>query len=431
MGDIPGVVSALAPCSFSMVNSDGDTPVHTAAMNADPSVLGVVLKVMESEGISLPLNVANVEGKTVLMLIVGNGTLFALTDPTPILPFPGWHSLLLLWPLIIAFYQLVFQCTKLRRRATSKGSREEVRKKIMSGSSGTIQFLLKVKLLQKQLTNISGLLFARSVFLWYVLLAAGNIVEIYVLSLSFALGWLYTITFAKGFETVNSFAVMIKFIILKDIVKFMVFFVFIFLGFCFAQQAMFLHSQSYKEDFPTLVYTSFYVFQMMLGVANPFSADYDHDLYVAGLEVAFPKVIYVVFMIITAVVLLNLLIAMMSDTYANVKVREGTIWRISNMKLAIGLEKHLRGLKYLMRAPTQKELIISMETMTLKPRSKYGRELRLCSERYYVMLPDNGTSDKCNSTTSWRKSDTEEQISELVARMKKMEATLELIHNKL
>ena len=307
----------------------------------------------------------------------------------PSVPFPGLHSLLLIWPLIIASYQLWYIITRCRRHIRALVLVDEWNVSTMVTAGG---LSYGWRLFYKEITNIASIVFGLFVVLWYIFLGFRSIIEVYFLSLSFGVGWLLTITYARGFETVNSFSIMIKYIIIKDITKFMFFFVFIFLGFSFAQHALFLHSLAYVLEHPTLLYTFFYVFQMMISIADPFAAAYDHDLRNAGIDVAFPKIIYVIFMIINAIILLNILIAMITDSYVNLKSKEVAQWRLANLKLAIDLEKNLSRLKYILRASDRGRRNVYKETTVLQPRSKYGNLLNINSERYYFTLPEHNTS---------------------------------------
>ena len=79
----------------------------------------------------------------------------------------------------------------------------------------------------------------------------------------------------------------------------------------------------------------------MLGMADIFTGDFDNIFHTIGLGhvAGYARIVYIVYIVLTTIILLNLLIAMMTDSYAEVKAREGTTWRVGSIRLAIQLER--------------------------------------------------------------------------------------------
>ena len=75
---------------------------------------------------------------------------------------------------------------------------------------------------------------------------------------------------------------------------------------------------------------------MMIGMGDIFYDGFDDNP-----NSTFIKILYLFYIISTTVILLNLLIAMMTDSYAAVKAREGTTWRVDSVRLAVELEKSM------------------------------------------------------------------------------------------
>ena len=271
----------------------------------------------------------------------GNGT--SVVDKRP------GMGLFLIWPaLLVAFeiYYLLAGIFRYCRQRNKSKSQIQVSEKTKWQIS-PLQIPFKVMtIIFNNLTHITLLLFCSFIVAWFVMysLDVGNATA-YVVAIALILGWLFTITFTKGFETVHAFSIMLKYIILRDISRFMVIYAFILLAFALALHASIQIVPDVASEYPTTWDSIFMTFNMMLGMDDLFGGDYSSGFEAAGVSPLFSKLLYLAYLIMATIILLNLLIAMMSDTYMEIKLREGTTWRIGSVRLALQIERKMPFLK--------------------------------------------------------------------------------------
>ena len=188
---------------------------------------------------------------------------------------------------------------------------------------------------------LSGIAFGLIVILWYAFYMQSDKIQVYFLAVALIVGWLYTIAFTKGFETVHSFSIMLKYIIVRDITRFGFIYLFVLLGFALAMHALFQISPTVLENHPTAGHTFFDSFNMMIGMGEVVGDTTDDDFAAAGSNGIYLRITYLFYIILSTIILLNLLIAMMSDTYGDIKKGEGTTWRVGSVRMAVSMEKSL------------------------------------------------------------------------------------------
>jgi len=122
----------------------------------------------------------------------------------------------------------------------------------------------------------------------------------------------------------HTFSIMLKYIVLRDITRFLIMYVFVLLGFGFAFHALFQLSPTITGSITGSVRspynTLFTTFNMMLGMGDlPFDTDFDTTYEASGGHPAFVKWVYIVYIAISTIILLSLLIAMMTETFTDIK----------------------------------------------------------------------------------------------------------------
>ena len=86
----------------------------------------------------------------------------------------------------------------------------------------------------------------------------------------------------------------------------------------------------------------------MLGMGDsPVDSSFDATYEASGGDPAFVKWVYILYVAISTIILLSLLIAMMTDTFTDIKSKEATTWQVGSLKLALRIE---RALPFLRRA---------------------------------------------------------------------------------
>ncbi|XP_068137063.1 transient receptor potential cation channel subfamily V member 5-like isoform X2 [Hyperolius riggenbachi] len=167
-----------------------------------------------------------------------------------------------------------------------------------------------------------------------VLRVLGHEGEAIPLSLALIIGWCNSIYFARGFKMLGQFSIMIQKIIFADLLCWFCLVFIIIIGFSSAfyvmNQVMDLENNITVPDFAKTLYGSI---EMMMGLTN--------------LEVPTATscpmiyVVYSVFMLLVYLLLLNMLIAMMENTYWRVAQEREELWKIQVAATILLLESHL------------------------------------------------------------------------------------------
>eukprot|EP00931_Biecheleriopsis_adriatica_P038633 TRINITY_DN22101_c0_g1_i1.p1 TRINITY_DN22101_c0_g1~~TRINITY_DN22101_c0_g1_i1.p1 ORF type:complete len:507 (+),score=60.78 TRINITY_DN22101_c0_g1_i1:308-1828(+) len=154
------------------------------------------------------------------------------------------------------------------------------------------------------------------------------------LTLSGFLSWVYLLWFLLGFSTTGHLVVMIWTILLNDMVQFACIMSIFLMGFSLA---FFISTTSPLDRGPyNFAQHLFQCFKMMTnGVENdtPIHGGEDGDSGVKGLVV--------VYSILVTILLLNILIAMMNDTYNKVSGMAEQQWRLERARIIMSIESEL------------------------------------------------------------------------------------------
>ncbi|XP_069069313.1 transient receptor potential cation channel subfamily V member 6-like [Pleurodeles waltl] len=155
------------------------------------------------------------------------------------------------------------------------------------------------------------------------------------LSIALIIGWCNCIYFARGFRMLGQFSIMIQKIIFTDLLQWCTLVFICVIGFSSAFYVIFqtldLTQYLYFENYPITMYT---VVELMMGLI---------DLPVPS-DVASPAIAYIVYslyMILVYLLLLNILIAMMDDTYWRVAEEREDLWKIQIAATILLLERRL------------------------------------------------------------------------------------------
>ncbi|KAM4693732.1 transient receptor potential cation channel subfamily V member 6-like [Discoglossus pictus] len=167
-----------------------------------------------------------------------------------------------------------------------------------------------------------------------ILRILGNKGEAIPLSLALIIGWCNTIYFARGFKMLGQFSIMIQKIIFADLLCWFCLVFIIIIGFSSAFyvmcQTLDLESDSYLKHFSTTVYTAV---EMMMGLTN----------LLLPVDKSYPLiyVTYSIYMVFVYLLLLNILIAMMEDTYWRIAHEREELWKIQVAATILLLERHI------------------------------------------------------------------------------------------
>jgi len=146
----------------------------------------------------------------------------------------------------------------------------------------------------------------------------------------------------------HAFSIMLKYIVLRDITRFLIMYAFVLLGFGFAFHALFQLSPTIADPLGSPFNTLFTAFNMMLGMGDsPVDSHFDATYEDSGGDPVFVKWMYILYVAISTIILLSLLIAMMTDTFTDIKSKEATTWQVGSLRLALRIE---RAMPFLRRA---------------------------------------------------------------------------------
>jgi hypothetical protein len=195
----------------------------------------------------------------------------------------------------------------------------------------------------------------------------------------------------------------------------------VWFAFSFAFHAVFQISQEIADVYPTAGDTLFMVFNLMIGMAELFDDTYENGMVSVGRSTSYSKVLYMFYIILSTIILLNLLIAMMNDSYSSILAHERVIWRIDAMDIGINIEKTL---------PWTTSPFKWLHKRLIKESDIDG-----IGERWFVRVSDVELSEKKQkqdaSLTEYIKGELDSQIKHIGNRVSGLEMNIKDTHKKL
>eukprot|EP00736_Rhodelphis_marinus_P001410 Rmarinus@m.23772 len=180
-------------------------------------------------------------------------------------------------------------------------------------------------------------LLLRRMFFGYVILgsiariARWEDVELWSFAIAALLGWVYMVYYGRGYQLTGKFVIMIYEMLVGDFLRFMIFFCLFVMAFSLSFFVLWYGSSERR-----LYNRIMQVFTMMLGDFN-YVADFESSEY--GLT---SSLIFILFHIMVTILLLNLLIAMFSDTYSSVHRRADSAYHLERARIILQIEKCLK-----------------------------------------------------------------------------------------
>uniref|UniRef100_A0A8D3BV99 Transient receptor potential cation channel, subfamily V, member 6 n=1 Tax=Scophthalmus maximus TaxID=52904 RepID=A0A8D3BV99_SCOMX len=155
--------------------------------------------------------------------------------------------------------------------------------------------------------------------------------EAVVMAVCLVLGWCNVMFFARGFEMLGPYVIMIQKIIFGDLTKFMWLTLIVLIGFSTCEYM--LRNKNKPIILTTLLFI-FLVFPLSVGLID---LPVEHTITTPPIV----HVIHCAFSVVSYILLLNLLIAMMSDTHWRVAQERDELWRTQVVATTLMLERRL------------------------------------------------------------------------------------------
>ncbi|KAM4580935.1 transient receptor potential cation channel subfamily V member 6 [Odontesthes bonariensis] len=159
--------------------------------------------------------------------------------------------------------------------------------------------------------------------------------EAEVMAVCLVLGWCNVMFFARGFEMLGPYVIMIQKIIFGDLTKFMWLSFIVLIGFSTSLWMVYMtqdpDSLPAYRSFPITLFSQF---ELSVGLID---LPVDHTVTTPPIV----HVLHVTFSVVSYILLLNLLIAMMSDTHWRVAQERDELWRTQVVATTLMLERRL------------------------------------------------------------------------------------------
>ncbi|KAM4601327.1 transient receptor potential cation channel subfamily V member 6 [Polymixia lowei] len=177
--------------------------------------------------------------------------------------------------------------------------------------------------------------YACLVVLLCVFRASGLEGEAVLMALCLVLGWSNVMFFARGFQMLGPYVIMIQKIIFGDLTKFMWLSFIVLIGFSTSLWMVYMTQDpesipSYRS-FPITLFSQF---ELSVGLID---LPVDHTITTPPIV----HVLHCTFSVVSYILLLNLLIAMMSDTHWRVAQERDELWRTQVVATTLMLERRL------------------------------------------------------------------------------------------
>ncbi|KAF6041506.1 hypothetical protein EB796_000185 [Bugula neritina] len=269
-------------------------------------------------------------------------------------------ALCLIWPICLIVYdgalavKTIFSCKRNGITHAFQNARNQS------------EYLLGTIILQ-----FCGFIYSTFAITFYVMNRYCMASQDYILAISYIFGWVFAINFTRGFKQVHHFSIILKHILFRDMLRFGLIYLFILLAFSFAYSAL-------VQTIPSLKLTGsesiFFVFNWMVGMSD-FETD-GSEFEKFNKSEAMVEIVYATYIILCTIVLLNLLIAMMSDSYADVRKASEIMWTVGSLRLPLEFEEGLGKSYY-------------------RPQHLYWNEN---AQRWFIRIPKRNVVEKRNST---------------------------------
>uniref|UniRef100_A0A8C1DXP3 Transient receptor potential cation channel, subfamily V, member 6 n=1 Tax=Cyprinus carpio carpio TaxID=630221 RepID=A0A8C1DXP3_CYPCA len=183
--------------------------------------------------------------------------------------------------------------------------------------------------------HVTMISYASLVVILCVLRATGIAEELVPMAWALVLGWSNVMYFARGFEMLGPYVIVIQKTIFGDMTKFMWLTLIFLIGYSAGLWIFYMTQEPLAlppyRSFPITVFTQF---ELSIGLID---LPVDHTLYTHPVV----HCVHICFSVMSYILLFNLLIAMMSDTQWRVTQERDELWRTQVVATTLMLERRL------------------------------------------------------------------------------------------
>ena len=159
----------------------------------------------------------------------------------------------------------------------------------------------------------------------------------YTISISILVGWLMTFYWASAFEPVYRFLTALKFIILNDILSFLIFYIFVLLAFSGAIYVLFQMSPELSTQFPSygvILHDMLLLISPAAGEAQITAADVRDKLQQASIDPKLFDALFIIYIIVNGWLFIGMITSTMVSTYTDLGKTEQYGWRQHSLKIS-------------------------------------------------------------------------------------------------
>ncbi|KAK3083559.1 hypothetical protein FSP39_025504 [Pinctada imbricata] len=179
--------------------------------------------------------------------------------------------------------------------------------------------------------------FSFMIYLWLVLLHWESDVQGYVLGICLFVGWFYIVFFLYMWSGLHLFWRMLKYLLLKDIFLFFVIYFILLIAFSSAYAAIFWKDIEHRSEYDTfqlfqdVIQSGFVVLNLMWGLEDLFYDVVNKESTTFVDKLIISKIFFTICFIFSTIILMNMLIARMNDTYNKVSKKQKILRRIDTI----------------------------------------------------------------------------------------------------
>lgn len=188
------------------------------------------------------------------------------------------------------------------------------------------------------IAHICSFLFGTIVILWFGVLVKANSYTIYmsVTAALFISGWLQTFYYMSYLGELYIFTNLVKEIILNDVLKLAAILIFVVIGFSFAIHS--LNQTELQYAGRHITETVYLTLAATVNIGKLFDDTTNgSDFEKAGGNLELLRFIFILYVVLSGIILLNILIAMMSDTYQSNNKNARAIWKLDVLSMSLAL----------------------------------------------------------------------------------------------